>query len=108
MSCNARVSEQVKRVALQYGVNHEAYEAEKEIYWQILEEELEKEPVNGWIGYEDPVDALRAFLEDEDDKEDVAEILGEYIRFCEICKKVTGKDWMDRDLVAEAEEYVRG
>ena len=109
MAVNARVSEQVNKMAEAYGNgNKEVYKAEKEKYWQVLEEELTEQPVNGWIGYEDPVDCLSAMVADGDKKEWVKEVLDDYTRFCEICEKVTGREWLDKELVASAEAYLKG
>ena len=109
MAVNARVSEQANKMAEAYGSgNKEVDKAEKEKYWQVLEEELTKQPVNGWIDYEDPVDWLLALVADGDKKECVKEALDNYTRFCEICKKVTGREWLDKELVASAEAYLKG
>lgn len=109
MSYNARVSGQAYKMAEAYdNGNKEVYKAEKEKYWQVLEEELTEQPVNGWIDYEDPVDWLSAMVADGDKKEWVEEALDNYTRFCEICKKVTGREWLDKEVVASAEAYLKG
>ena len=107
MSVNSRVSEQVNKLAEAYGTDRERYLAEKEKYWQILEEELTDEPSNGWIGYEDPVDYLDGCIQDigteHTNSEEIREALADYRRFCEIYERATGYTCRNENVIADAE-----
>lgn len=107
MSVNRRVSDQVNKLAEAYVTDHERYLTEKNKYWQILEEELTKEPSNGWIGYEDPVDYLDGCIQDAGTEhtraDEIKEALDDYRKFCEIYERATGKSIMNKDIVNDAE-----
>lgn len=105
MAVNKRVQEQVNILIDASGTDR--FEAEKEIYWMILEVELRKQPINGWIPYEDPEDALTEAILDGAPKDEVKTILDDYIRFNSILKKVCGYDYMRDSIVEQAKEYVQ-
>jgi len=109
MSYNARVTDQVNKMAQAYGTP--AYTAEKEAYWKIIEEEAIKDGDRawGWLAYEDATDILEEAIANEDDKDWIGEILADYERFTEMLVRVFGDEghrWYDRDLVQQAEEYI--
>ena len=107
MSCNNRVTAQANRIGDAKSPEDRA--KEKELYFQILEEELRKQPqFNLWIDYEDPVDVLEESLCNKDNPERVAEVLEDYKRYREIVDRVAPDHSMktDYDLIWEAEEYI--
>ena len=107
MSMNKRVTGQARVLGETYGTDR--YEAEREKYWQILEEEARKDPLaSGWLGWEDPVDFLIERIADGDDKELVAEVLADFKRFNEICERAGhgGGTWNYEKVVATAEKYI--
>ena len=98
MAVNYRVTAQANKMVEAYRTPE--YEAEKEKYWQILEEEYLKEPRNGWIGLEDPEDSLNESIGNDDAKW-TEETLEFYLRFY----KITG--WkMNEELVHAAKVYI--
>ena len=118
MSCNARVSEQVRKMSEAYGKDKALYKIEREKYWQVLEEELLKAPRNGWVDLEDPGEYLGENLYGEHGsawteyryKEMVAEVLPDYIRFHQIVEK-TGAHVackFNPKMVEDARKYIAG
>ncbi len=112
MAVNKRLSAQVDvLVEAAWG---DEYEAEKEKYWKVFEEEYRKEyeaggdPM-GWAIYEDPVDALAAAVDGEDDdKRFIAEILADYKHFWGLIEKIEGckNHFFNEELVKRADEYL--
>ncbi len=107
MSYNPRVAEQQTRMLDARGTA--MFLVEKERYWQVLEEELTKEPMNGWIDLEDPMGYLIDTITFGDDKDRVADALADYIRFSGICQRAGSFDHLlpDEELIARATAYIR-
>lgn len=109
MSANYRVINQVKKMADAYDVSKNLYLIEKEEYYRIVKEEMEKDPYNGWIGYENPVDSLMESIYEGDDKEWVAGILADYIRLGHIvadARKMDFEDVVNMDYIETAKQYI--
>ena len=106
MSYNQRVTDQATLLGLAYGTDR--YTEQKETYFKVLEEELTKQPYNGWLDYENPVDTLGESVLDGKDPKWVEEILEDYKKFCEIVDRVrkTPGATADEKVIRMAEEYI--
>ena len=81
----------------------------KDNYWKTLEQEIVNDAarVNGWIGYENPIEVLgEAMYCNKDSAKYVAELLDDYLRFLEICEKhaVTSVD-REQEVIDDAKRY---
>ena len=105
MSVNYRVSTQVNKLLEARGTDR--YLAEKEKYWQILEEELTANPKNCWIGYENPTDYLDGLLQSFGTEfctlDKLNEAFADYKRFHDIYERATGRNRRDQDIIDDAE-----
>lgn len=107
MAMNAKVTAQVRILANAYGTPE--YKKEEDRYFEILEDELRKQPLNGWIDMEDPTDCLEEAILDDDGAERTQELLDGYIRFKEIVARVNDKafeDVADMGLIEKAKDYI--
>ena len=105
MSMNIRVStacQEMSEAYVKFGKNSSEFAIARNLYFLTIEEELRKEPANGWVELENPIDCLVESLYAEDSKEYIKEILNDYIRYCGIIKRVTGKDIKKDDVVFRA------
>lgn len=105
MAINMKVTNAAYSIGEAIG-NKEKYLTAKENYYKILEEELLKQPFNGWVDLENPEDALIESIYNWDNKEWVQEILDDYLRFCSIYSKCTKKDILNKELVMDAKNYL--
>ena len=106
MAMNKNVSNAATAIAEAYGTD--SYLEAKENYFTILEEEYTKDPKNGWIGLEDPVDCLIDSMVNGAPAKWVRDVLTDYIRLHEIIKKVDGTDpTYNTEVVEEATAYIR-
>lgn len=105
MAVNQKVLEKSNELGEAYsmgmGLGTIEYKKAQEEYFRVLEEELRKEPDNGWIDMENPKDFLYEMIE-ESDARYLADALYSYMRFCKVVEDVTGKNVTDINLVVEA------
>ena len=109
MAYNFRVSEQTNKMVqahVNFGTNSKEYQKEKETYRRIFEEEMAKDPFNGWYGWEEPASHLWDITNGQGEKEYVSEVYEDYCWYNSICDKYHSPSQWELSRRQELEERV--